>query len=140
MMQGLGVKKEKNKVRNPDEGGPQARTKTGDPAPQSRVKECTHHGEPLTFIHNLIAPDGSPIEQKECLRDLGLEISSQHSFQTQIDTVIQSGSRMAGWSLRMFWRKGRYLRLTLLIRLIQPRLYYCSLLWFPKYQTSIIRL
>ena len=44
-----------------------------------------------------MTPDGSPIEEKDCLRDLGVRISTDLSFQTQIDSVIQSGSRMAGW-------------------------------------------
>ena len=69
-----------------------------------------------------MAPDGGPIEEKDCLRDLGVRVSTDLTFNTQIDTVVQAGSRMAGWALRTFRRRGRGLMLTLLRSLIQPRL------------------
>ena len=47
---------------------------------------------------------------------------------------------MAGWALRTFRRRGRGLMPTILCSLIQPRLYYCSKLWFPPDQSSINRL
>ena len=87
-----------------------------------------------------MAPDGGPIEGKDCLRDLGVRVSTDLTFNTQIDTVVQAGSRMAGWALRTFRRRGRGLMLTLLRSLIQPRLDYCSQLWSPRDQTSINRL
>ena len=54
--------------------------------------------------------------------------------------TVQSGSRMAGWALRAFRRRGRYLMLTILRSLIQPRLDYCSQLWSPRDQASINKL
>ena len=62
------------------------------------------------------------------------------TFCEQIDTVVESASRMAGWALRTFRRRGRGLMLTLLRSLIQPRLDYCSQLWSPRDQISINRL
>ena len=47
---------------------------------------------------------------------------------------------MAGWALRTFRGRGRYLLLTILRSLIQPRLDYCSQLWSPRDQSSINRL
>ena len=87
-----------------------------------------------------MAPDGSPIEEKDCLRDLGVRVSTDLTFSTQIDMVVESGSRMAGWALRTFRRRGRGLMLTILRSLIQPRLDYCSQLWSPRDQSAINRL
>ena len=87
-----------------------------------------------------LAPDGSPIEEKDCLRDLGVRVSTDLTFNTQIDLTVESGSRMAGWALRTFRGRGRQLMLTLLRSLVQPRLDYCSQLWSPRDQASINRL
>ena len=77
-----------------------------------------------------MAPDGGPIEEKDCLRDLGVRVSTDLTFSTQIDMVVESGSCMAGWALRTFRRSGS---------LIQPRLDYFSQLWSPRDQSSINR-
>ena len=87
-----------------------------------------------------MAPDGGPIEEKDCLRDLGVRISTDLTFANQIDMTVESGNRMSGWALRTFRRRGRYLMLTILRSLIQPRLDYCSQLWSPRDQSSINRL
>ena len=58
-----------------------------------------------------LAPNGSPFEEKECLRDLGVKISTDLSFQVQIENVIKSRSRMTGWTLRTFRRRGKFLML-----------------------------
>ena len=87
-----------------------------------------------------MAPDGSPIEEKDSLRDLGVCVSTDLSFSEQIEKVVESGTRMAGWALRTFRRRGRNLMLTLLRSLIQPRLDYCSQLWSPRDQASINRI
>ena len=84
--------------------------------------------------------DGGPIAEKDCLGDLGVRVSTDLTFSRQIDMVVESGSRMAGWALRTFRRRGRGLMLTLLRSLIQPRLDYCSQLWSPRDQSSINRL
>ena len=84
-----------------------------------------------------MAPDRSPIEEKASLRDLGVRISSDLSFTTQIEMTVDAGSNMAGWALRTFRRCGRQLMLTILRSLVQPRLDYCSQLWSPRDQHSI---
>ena len=87
-----------------------------------------------------MAPDGGPIEEKESLRDLGVRMCTDLTFSEQIDLTVESGTRMAGWALRTFRGRNRYLMLTILRSLIQPRLDYCSQLWSPRDQGSINRL
>ena len=61
-----------------------------------------------------MGPDGGPIEEKSCLRDLGVRISSDLTFNTQVEMTVESGRNMAGWALRTFRRRGRHLMLTTL--------------------------
>ena len=87
-----------------------------------------------------MAPDGGPIEEKDCTRDLGVQVGTDLTFSVQVDRAAAAGSRMAGWALRTFRHRGRAVMLTLLRSLIQPRLDYCSQLWSPSDQANINRL
>jgi ribonuclease P/MRP protein subunit RPP40 len=84
-----------------------------------------------------MAQDGSPIEEQGCLRDLGVRVSTDLTFSEQIDSAVQSGNCMAGWTLRTFRGRGRQLMFTVLRTLIHTRLDYCSQLWSPRDQYSI---
>ena len=87
-----------------------------------------------------MAPDGGPIEEKDCTRDLGVQVGTDLMFSDQVDHAVAAGSRMAGWVLRSFRHRGRGVMMTLLRSLVQPRLDYCSQLWSPSDQGSINRL
>ena len=87
-----------------------------------------------------MAPDGGPIEEKDCTRDLGVQVGTDLMFTAQVDRAVAAGSRMAGWIMRTFRHRGRSVMLTLLRSLVQPRLDYCSQLWSPSDQGSINRL
>ena len=87
-----------------------------------------------------MAPDGGPIEVKNCTRDLGVQVGTDLMFSAQVDRAVAAGSRMAGWVLQTFQHRGRRVMLTLLPSLVQPRLDYCSQLWSPSNQGSINRL
>ena len=83
------------------------------------------------------APDTTPIEQKDNLRDLGVRLSSDLSFSLQIEKAVTSASQMVGWGLRTFRGRSSYLLLTLFKSLVQPHLDYCSQLWSPTTQEEI---
>ena len=87
-----------------------------------------------------MAPDGSPIEEKDSTRDLGVQIDTDLTFGSQVDRAVAAGSRMAGWAIRSFRHRGREVMVTLMRCLVQPRLDYCSQLWSPADQGSINRL
>jgi sarcosine oxidase/L-pipecolate oxidase len=40
------------------------------------------------------APDGGPIEQKDCLLDLGVRISNDLTFNVQVDMTVEAGNKM----------------------------------------------
>ena len=90
--------------------------------------------------HHYQAPDSNIIEQKDHLRDLGVEISSDLKFSDHISNVASSASMMVGWCMRTFRRRSETVMMTIWKSLIQPKLDYCSQLWSPSDQASIAML
>ena len=84
-----------------------------------------------------MAPNAVPIQVKPHLRDLGVETSSDLTFNVHISKMVTAASRIAGWALRTFRRRGVGTMVTLWKSIIQPRLDYCSQLWTPVDQESI---
>ena len=87
--------------------------------------------------YQYMAPNDVPIQVKPHLRDLGVEISSDLTFNVHISKMVTAASRIAGWALRTFRRRGVGTMVTLWKSIIQPRLDYCSQLWTPDDQESI---
>ena len=71
-----------------------------------------------------LGPDNSDLCKKEDLRDLGVRISSDLTFDIQVEKVVTTANQMVGWGLRTFRSRGRYLMLVLLKTLVQPHLDY----------------
>ena len=88
------------------------------------------------------APDSTSISQKPDLRDLGVRLSSDLTFNLQVEKVITTSSQMVGWGLRTFRSKGRHIMMVLLKSLVQPQphLDYCSQRWSPSSQGQINKL
>ena len=86
------------------------------------------------------APDSSDIPLKTELRDLGVRMSTDLTFDLQVEKVVATASQMAGWGLRTFRTRGRCLIMHLLKSLVQPHLDYCSQLWSPSSQHLINQL
>ena len=82
-------------------------------------------------------PDSQIIENKEHLRDLGVEISNDLTFSIHIQNVISSSSKLAGWALRSFRKRSKHVMSTIWKSIIQPKIDYCSQLWSPNDQSSI---
>ena len=59
-----------------------------------------------------LAPDSQPIEVKTDLRDLGVRISSNLSFDIHIQNTVTAASRLVGWGLRTFAGRSRAVMLT----------------------------
>ena len=87
-----------------------------------------------------IDPEGNIIEEKEHLRDLGVELSSDLTFSRHIENIVSDASRLVGWIMRTFRRRSKGVMITLWKSLIQSRLDYCSQLWSPSDQASISKL
>ena len=83
------------------------------------------------------SPDGSVIEEKEHLRDLGVQMSSDLTFATHIANVVTGANKLVGWALRTFKRRSKFVMLTIWKTIIQSKLDYTSQLWSPSDQGTI---
>ena len=90
-----------------------------------------------TYQYNYSAPDSSDITLKTELRDLGVRLSTDLSFNLQVEKAVSSASQVAGWGLRTFRTRSRRVMIQLLKSLVQPHLDYCSQLWSPSAQQLI---
>ena len=80
---------------------------------------------------------GSPITQKEHLRDLGVTISDDATFSHYIEEKINKMKSKIGWVLRTFRTRDSRPMLTLWKSLILSEHDYCSQLWNPQRKGSI---
>ena len=83
------------------------------------------------------APGGTVIQEKEHLRDLGVEMASDLTFSVHISNTVSAANRLVGWALRTFRRRSRLVMLTIWKSLVQSKLDYTSQLWSPADQSSI---
>ena len=86
------------------------------------------------------SPDGTIIEEKEHLRDLGVEMASDLTFSVHVGNIVAAANKLVGWALRTFRRRSRLVMLTIWKSLIQSKLDYTSQLWSPSDQASICSL
>ena len=86
------------------------------------------------------SPDGSTIEEKSNLRDLGVQINSDLTFSIHIENIVTKANQLVGWSLRTFRRRSKLVMMTIWKSLIQSNIDYCSQLWSPSDQLTISRL
>ena len=82
-------------------------------------------------------PDGNIISAVENVRDLGVKVDCDATFQLQINESVCKGSRCAGWILRVFKTREQLAMMTLFKSMVLPHLEYCCPLWCP---TSIGRI
>ena len=79
-----------------------------------------------------ISPSFNIINSVPTVRDLGVTMSKLCDFNTNIDKVTKSCSRMVGWILRTFSARDCTTMLTLLKSIVLPILEYACQLWNPK--------
>ena len=84
--------------------------------------------------------EGIEIEEKETLKDLGIQMSADLTFSKHIDKTVTSCRKLTGWILRTFRTRNAKVMLTLWKSMIQSRLDYCSQLWSPHLASDINRL
>ena len=80
---------------------------------------------------------GEEIGQHDNLKDLGIYVSSNLSFDHHTRLVVNKGKRMSGWICRTFRTRSPGVMLTLLKQLIYPTIEYNSILWDPNSQDLI---
>lgn len=77
------------------------------------------------------------IKTKDSVRDLGVIMSDDCSFDKHISSVISKANSISGWILRTFESREKSLMLTLWKSIVLPHLDYCSQLWAPLQKQQI---
>ncbi len=94
----------------------------------------------LKELTSYVSPEWQVIEEKTCVRDLGVLMSTDTTFKEHINKIISSAKRMSAWVLRTFTTRERTPMLTLYKSLVRPLLEYLSALWSPILKGDIQRL
>ena len=94
----------------------------------------------LKLSTSYVSPSFNLIEEKETVKDLGVTLSSNATFKTHINQIIESAKNMASWILRTFKTREKIAMLTLYKSLVRPILEYASALWSPISKGEIQRL
>lgn len=93
--------------------------------------EHINYGKDQLNVHTYSAHDGSTIESKRQVLDLGVTLSRDGSFTLHITNITKKARKQAGWILRTFRTRDITPMLTLYKSLIIPLLEYCCQLWSP---------
>ena len=83
------------------------------------------------------SPTGEVIEEKESLRDLGITMSNDLSFDEHIEKIVTKGIQLSGWVLRTFTTRKTDAMMLLFKQLIRSGLEYCCPLWSPNKEELI---
>ena len=76
-------------------------------------------------------PRGNNIEEKSKVKDLGITIENNLSFNEHIDNVVSKCRQISGFIFRTFSTRNINAMLTLYKSYIQPHMDYCVQLWYP---------
>ena len=77
-------------------------------------------------------PSGNIIEEKEYIKDLGVTISNDLTWDKRISEVVSKARIMSGWVLRTFTTREQDPMICMWNSQIRPALDYCSPLWSPS--------
>ena len=81
--------------------------------------------------------EGVDIEEKDQLKDLGVQLSNDLTFSKHIDKTVSTCRKTTGWIMRTFRTRSQTTMKVLWNSMIQSRLDYCSQLWSPSLQSEI---
>ena len=84
-----------------------------------------------------LAPSGLHIKKKENVKDLGVYMSHDCSFNFHITNIVKSANRVSAWIRRTFLSRGKPLMKVLLQSLLVCLLEYASVVWSPFDNKSI---
>ena len=76
-------------------------------------------------------PSGLIINKKEHVRDLGVYMSSNNSFDYHISTCVKGAKQVSAWILRTFLSRDKFEMKVLLKSILVPNCEYASVLWSP---------
>ena len=101
------------------------------------MRYCTSGSSVVQAGTNYSSNDGSVIEQKPHVRDLGVTLSNDATFSQHISDKVASIKSQISWVLRTFKTRDSSPLLALWKSLIVCHLDYCSQLWSPAKKGDI---
>ena len=101
--------------------------------------ECIKFGtdKNLQEEYKYVNEDGKDIEEKDHLKDLGIQLSNDLTLSKHISKTVLTCRKTLGWIMRTFKTRNKYTMKVLWNSMIQSRLDYCSQLWSPSLQSEI---
>ena len=84
--------------------------------------------------------EGETIEEKEHIKDLGVQLSNDLTFSKHIDKVVLTCGKLVGWAMRTFRTRSKSTMMVIWNSMIQSRLDYCSQLWSPSLASEIAKI
>ena len=101
-------------------------------------KDNSLHQLPFTSeLYNYTTSNGVTISPSPAVKDLGVIISSDLSWQRHISTMVGNATKMSAWALSLFQDRFKVTMLTLYKSMVRCRLEYCCPLWNPADIASI---
>ena len=94
----------------------------------------------LKSSSNYVTDTGKNIDKKQCVKDLGVLISSDASFHDHILDLTEKCKSLSSWIFRTFATREPSVMITLWRSLVVPKLDYCSQLWNPSQVKDIQQL
>ena len=90
--------------------------------------------EELPFLPDLTTystPSGSVLEPSPKVKDLGVILTPDCKWQTQINIMADNARQMAAWTLGVFSSRTEEVMMTLYKTMVRSRLEFCCPLWDP---------
>ena len=72
------------------------------------------------------------IDRYVSLRDLGIQLSDDGTFEEHIENICKKARQKCGWLMRTFYNRNCKFMKEMFNSLVQPHLDYCSQLWMPQ--------
>ena len=77
------------------------------------------------------AANSETITKEEVVKDLGVQLAEDLSWEAQISEAVKQGRKFTGWILRSFFSRNPEVIISLFRTYVIPRLEYASILWSP---------
>ena len=85
-------------------------------------------------------PSGNTIRKKEHIKDLGVYMSNDCSFDYHISNLVKGGTKVSAWILRTFLSREKFVMKILLQSLVVTKCEYASVVWSPFDNKNINRI
>ena len=102
--------------------------------------QLLQHGNKPEFKTPYNIDETTKIEKSKHVKDLGVTVSEDMSFDQHITNITKEAKRYAGWIFRIFDSRSPEIVLLLYNTYVRPRLEYSSPLWSPFQKKHLVQI